>query len=882
MTTLRKNKEYVVHLGTPGTPGTRGVPATRGHWETRTTTTTTYHTTTESGERLEIPNDNPNYGTAEAGQGSDASSAVQGTSQITLTTPGRTNVRKEDVTTTERVWVPGTKAVPAVPAKPGTPTTIKWLYNEGWNNGYAVSVKPVGENEGVEFQVPAHDRGVFVGLADRSRYGQSVASYAVGVMADASGIWVHERGRNLWRLADNIDTSWIVRIQRNGERVTYQLYAPDGTIVSAYASAATLPADANIHAFGYLYRGDDEIRDAAIVSEGTSVLIGGGGGAGGGWNGGTGTGSGSGGGVGVGMGVGVGTGTGTGVIGGGTGGGEGYIIVGKTGAYLHGSGDLTAFPLPIDRPAGAESASWMRAKATMTLRPTGTRMKARGRLSYNVGANRWGRMNGKLPALAAKLADKKFGEIGSNLPGMTGRMDATYIPPRRQTIDLYLMGIAFSGLLSKSKAGRIDGTLPRSAAKLSHTKAFGAIDASLPPVLGYMERDPMPGMGWLFAGATAGDSLAGTREQTAFLDTRALLGDEYRSESVEGVTGTGDVTIPALTVAGRGQYIGAAGGAGAVNLPPLVVKGRAAYLAPIKGVGAIKLSPLKVEAKARYAPSIHGFGAVNLPPLSVRGSGRNASLVVGAGDVTLSPVEVHGKGVYQKLPAGCELTHCGMTGRALIRRFRELSQDEVEPYLWEDCFLLNMLNEAEREAADRAKLLYDDSLAVAVTVKAGKARYAIDPHIIDIERAALTADGDRRPLLLKLFDRLELDWRTPPRSKHEAGLPWGRPFGLVFDGKHEVEIVPGPRRDGRLLLGVHRLPWADFDMDAEPEIPCVHHASLVDWALFRAFSIPDADEANDQLATFYPNRFEQYFGRRIDARKRRLQRANKPHTNKLW
>ena len=522
----------------------------------------------------------------------------------------------------------------------------------------------------------------------------------------------------------------------------------------------------------------------------------------------------------------------------------------------------------------------------MSLRPTGARLRARGRLAARTagdGANRWGRINGKLPRLAAKLADKKFGEIGANLPRLTVRMDASYIPPRRQTIDLYLMGIAFSGLMSKSRAGRIEGTLPRLAAKLSHTKAFGEIDASLPPVLGYMEDDPMPNMGWLFAGAMAGDSLTGTREQTAFLETRARLGDEYRSEGVEGVTGTGAVTIPPLTVSGRGQYIGAAEGVGAVNLPPLVVKGRAAYLAPIKGVGAIKLSPLKVEAKARYAASVTGSGAINLPPLSVRGVGRNDPAIDGAGDVVLHPLQVRGSGVYQKLPAGCELTHCGMTGRALIRRFRELSQDEVEPYLWEDCFLLNMLNEAEREAADRAKLLYDDSLAVAVTVKAGKARYAIDPHIIDIERAALTADGDRRPpLLLKLFDRMELDWRTPPRSKHEAGLPWGRPFGLVFDGKHEVEIVPGPRRDGRLLLGVHRLPWADFDMDAEPEIPCVHHASLVDWALFRAFSIPDADEANEQLATFYLNRFEQYFGRRIDARKRRVQRANKPHTNKLW
>lgn len=221
-----------------------------------------------------------------------------------------------------------------------------------------------------------------------------------------------------------------------------------------------------------------------------------------------------------------------------------------------------------------------------------------------------------------------------------------------------------------------------------------------------------------------------------------------------------------------------------------------------------------------------------------------------------------------------------MTGRELIAKFRQLSQDEVEPYLWSDAFVLDCLNEAEREAADRARLLYDDALNVEV--EAGTARYAVHPKIIDIERAMLSSGKGRHKLRLKLFDRLELDWKTPPRSQHEAGLPWGRPFGLVYDGRQEVEIVPAPKMDGWLRLGAYRLPFADFDEDASPEIPAIHHVALVDWALFRAFSIPDADEANEQLATFYLDRFDKYFGKRIDARKRRMQRANKPHINKLW
>lgn len=222
-----------------------------------------------------------------------------------------------------------------------------------------------------------------------------------------------------------------------------------------------------------------------------------------------------------------------------------------------------------------------------------------------------------------------------------------------------------------------------------------------------------------------------------------------------------------------------------------------------------------------------------------------------------------------------------MTGRELVRKFRQMSQDEVTPHLWEDDFVLDCLNEAEREAADRARTFYDTTMAVPVT--AGRARYAIDPRIIDIERAALSADGDGRPpLKLKLFDRMELDWKTPPRSRHEAGLPWDRPFGLVYDGDQSVEIVPAPKRDGKLLLGAYRLPLRDFDMDSEPELPAVHHGALVDWALFRAFSIPDADEANERLAAYYHDRYERYFGLRVDARKRRMQRMNKPHVNKLW
>ena len=55
-----------------------------------------------------------------------------------------------------------------------------------------------------------------------------------------------------------------------------------------------------------------------------------------------------------------------------------------------------------------------------------------------------------------------------------------------------------------------------------------------------------------------------------------------------------------------------------------------------------------------------------------------------------------------------------MKGTDLVSEFRTLAMDTVEPYLWPDEFVLPTLNEAEREAAERSLLIYDDS-TVAVT-----------------------------------------------------------------------------------------------------------------------------------------------------------------------
>ena len=217
-----------------------------------------------------------------------------------------------------------------------------------------------------------------------------------------------------------------------------------------------------------------------------------------------------------------------------------------------------------------------------------------------------------------------------------------------------------------------------------------------------------------------------------------------------------------------------------------------------------------------------------------------------------------------------------MNGSALLAEFRDLAQDTTEPYLWDDTFVLGKLNEAEREAADRARLLFDDSTeaVVDIAVTAGAAKHATSPLIIDIVRVFWVVDGESSPL--HLYDRHELDrlrddWRTESDT----------PTGLVWDGVN-VTLDRVPSVDGTIHLEVHRLPSTSFTTSTSPEIPAVHHQELVSWALFRAFSVPDADGANPALAGVYLGRFERYFGRKRGANLRRSQRANKPHVNKAW
>lgn len=216
-----------------------------------------------------------------------------------------------------------------------------------------------------------------------------------------------------------------------------------------------------------------------------------------------------------------------------------------------------------------------------------------------------------------------------------------------------------------------------------------------------------------------------------------------------------------------------------------------------------------------------------------------------------------------------------MNGDDLVAAFRDLPIDYTPPFRWDDDKILAWMNEAEREAAIRGKLIYDrDTESVCkLTLVPGQRRYRLSPLI---DHIVCARHGGRR---LHAYDREELDrldddWRD--------STSWSA--GYVFDDTHIELVGVASELLGDVWLDVYRLPLQDFGSTSSPEIAEIHHTHLVDWAAYRALSTEDFEERQvmDRSADLYLARFERYFGAKPSVNIRRRQHANRPHAVKGW
>lgn len=142
----------------------------------------------------------------------------------------------------------------------------------------------------------------------------------------------------------------------------------------------------------------------------------------------------------------------------------------------------------------------------------------------------------------------------------------------------------------------------------------------------------------------------------------------------------------------------------------------------------------------------------------------------------------------------------------LIAEYRSKANDNALPPACDNMEVLSWLDDAEREAAVRALLLYEyaDADVCEIDVTAATAAYAKHAKALDVSRAVLIdADDNRLPLIVTNradLDAMDVDWEG-----EVAGEP-----KYLLDEENSVTLAPTPDEDYTLRLSVHRLPLADM------------------------------------------------------------------------
>ncbi len=220
-----------------------------------------------------------------------------------------------------------------------------------------------------------------------------------------------------------------------------------------------------------------------------------------------------------------------------------------------------------------------------------------------------------------------------------------------------------------------------------------------------------------------------------------------------------------------------------------------------------------------------------------------------------------------------------MTLAQLRALYRTLARDGAAPYLASDADVKTFLNEAENEAALRARLIHDDSTTavceITIADDSGYAHtYSLHASLYELTSVRLFTPADGDPVDLALVSR---DWlnKNKPTWREDDYDP---EFAIQND--RTLRIVPPPNADGLLKMEGYRLPLVEMDEDTDtPEIGGAHHRHLVQWVLHKVFGIPDAEHYDAEKSAKALAEFERYFGLPVDSDLRRSTRHDVEHHN---
>lgn len=212
----------------------------------------------------------------------------------------------------------------------------------------------------------------------------------------------------------------------------------------------------------------------------------------------------------------------------------------------------------------------------------------------------------------------------------------------------------------------------------------------------------------------------------------------------------------------------------------------------------------------------------------------------------------------------------------LISRFRTLANDKVEPYFIDDASVTDWLNDAVSEACIRGRLLHESQNddVCKIDVIAGTEHYVLHDSLYELSRVWFEPSNGAHGTYLALMSAESLDRRYRGDNwKLEQGAPQ---FAIQDDTG--IRLVPIPNVDGELQLEGYRVPLSPMENDTDvPEINSIHHVHLIQWVLYQAFKVPDAEFFDPNRSALAEQEFTEYFGIRPDSDLRRITREDVPH-----
>ncbi len=216
-----------------------------------------------------------------------------------------------------------------------------------------------------------------------------------------------------------------------------------------------------------------------------------------------------------------------------------------------------------------------------------------------------------------------------------------------------------------------------------------------------------------------------------------------------------------------------------------------------------------------------------------------------------------------------------MTLEELIRRFRSLSKDQSEPYLWPDEDVTDWLNDAQAQACVRGRLIREDanSLMCRIALDPAKHTYPLHKSVYEIIHLRLIPLVGK-PRTMHLKSREWLDAQAPDWRDLDQPACW------AIQNDTTVRVVGQIIAGDVLELECYRLPMKLMAVPTDkPEIHQAHHEHMIQWALHKAFSIPDADTFDSTRETAAETAFTSYFGPLPDSDLRRTTRTDQVHAN---